>query len=900
MIFIGHWSLAIRRWSIVILVLLVTTTGWIQAQTDDNGIWQPEVRRAEPIIPRPTTPAPEIRSALPVETPLPIAEVSPTPPEVRRAIPILSAPAGTPPEIRRALLVDPQPIPTATPAEPEATPTPEESPVEGVPYRPEGRIHVAPAPTGDEEGDIRLSPATQSPQDAAAAQLALANSIYARKTYDYALTEYEKFLISYPQASDRDIALFRLAECHRMLGNENAARDGYERLLGEFRKGEFAGAGAYRLGEYLMGEGKFEPALTQFQLAAAEATNSEVQLSALYNLARCHTRLEQTQEAEKAFRQVAAVKTDNPYRNYALLAVAESDTTAGRKKEALQGFLALTEASLPDSVRAEAAVKAAALAVELGQKEKALELFDLTLGLKKSDEWKSVAFLGSMRLQYDLGHYDKVATMAEHPPKSLPDEAAAEMLLLSANSYRQTGNTRAARAVYDRLLIQYPHAAPSQDARFQRLVSMYQLGDPKLLAETERFLKESTNPKERAQVHLLRAESLFKDKKYAEAGPIYGELLSADLSDDLKTKALFKLGWCQSQTGDASGAVKTFTEYITNNPKSPTLASALIQRGLALQQEGDYTAALKDFDRLIADPKAAERELALQQKALILGQKKEYPAMITTFEQLLKEYPKSSAAGQASFWIGWAAFENKDYQGALASLEQARKLDPDQYTERATLRIILAQYYLQDREALVATITKYPQVNVPTEITRWLGRQSFDEGDYAAAEKFLLPVAKDPKSADPEALIALAEAQIRLGKNADAAPVVARYLEVARDPSSRARGLQAQAAIALAGREFDKATALSEESLLLQPEGRLNAEGRLLIGEIAFVHGNYPDAARAFMTVAVLYDDPSLTPRALRRAADAYRKADNLFEADKALKELQKRFPDPKKSAKAD
>ena len=46
------------------------------------------------------------------------------------------------------------------------------------------------------------------------------------------------------------------------------------------------------------------------------------------------------------------------------------------------------------------------------------------------------------------------------------------------------------------------------------------------------------------------------------------------------------------------------------------------------------------------------------------------------------------------------------------------------------------------------------------------------------------------------------------------------------------------------------------------------------------------------MTVAVLYDDSSITPRALQRAADAYRKANNEPEAEKALQELQQRFPD--------
>jgi Uncharacterized protein conserved in bacteria len=70
----------------------------------------------------------------------------------------------------------------------------------------------------------------------------------------------------------------------------------------------------------------------------------------------------------------------------------------------------------------------------------------------------------------------------------------------------------------------------------------------------------------------------------------------------------------------------------------------------------------------------------------------------------------------------------------------------------------------------------------------------------------------------------------------------------------------------------------------------------MLSGEIDFARGDYDGAARAFMTVAVLYNDSSVTPRALRRAAEAYRKANNDSEAGKALKELEQRFPDTVKS----
>jgi TolA-binding protein len=716
--------------------------------------------------------------------------------------------------------------------------------------------------------------------------------------YDYAIMEYEKFLITYPTAKGRDIAMFRLAESHRMLGNEEAARAGYEKLLQTFRQGEFAGAAAYRLGEYLYADKKYDPALIQFQLAAAQAGDDEVRLSAKYNIARCLERLKRPDEAAKCYGEVAAVQKDNPYLYYARLSLAENAAAAGRKKEALENFSEIANGSGPSAVRAEAAVKAAALAAELGDKQRALKLFNDAFASSEGGDWKPMAFLGAMRLNFELGAYRKVIDLSEKSPEGLPDDERAEILLLTGDSHRQLGNARAARAVYDRLLFQFPNAASAQDARFHRLLSMYQLDDPKLIPEVDDFLKSATDSRERAQVSLLKAEALFKQKKYAEAGPIYAKLGETDLAEELKIKALYKLGWCEAQTGDYPGAIKTYTQYIEKNADSPTLPSAIVQRGLAYQQNKEYDAALKDFDRIIDTyPSATERELAFQQKALVLGQQRDYKGMTAVFGKLLEAYPKSSAAGQAHFWIGWAAFEDKDYKGAIEHLEIARKLDA-QYAERASLRIVLCYYYLQDRPALRRTIAENKGLNIPVEITRWLGRKSFEEGDFSATEQYLLPVVKDSRNVDPDVLIELAEAEIQLGKTREAAPLVAQYLEAAREPANRARGLQASAAVSLGKKDFDGAAKLCDESLLLQPEGRLNAEGRLLSGEISFARGDYDDAARAFMTVALLYDDSSVTPRALRRAADAYRKANNEHEAEKTIQELQQRFPDFVKSPK--
>ena len=73
--------------------------------------------------------------------------------------------------------------------------------------------------------------------------------------------------------------------------------------------------------------------------------------------------------------------------------------------------------------------------------------------------------------------------------------------------------------------------------------------------------------------------------------------------------------------------------------------------------------------------------------------------MAQTFQQLLKEYPKSSAVAQANYYIGKAAFDGKEYKRAITSLDAARRLNREQYYNPATLRIILAHYYLRDRKS---------------------------------------------------------------------------------------------------------------------------------------------------------------------------------------------------------
>ncbi len=171
-------------------------------------------------------------------------------------------------------------------------------------------------------------------------------------------------------------------------------------------------------------------------------------------------------------------------------------------------------------------------------------------------------------------------------------------------------------------------------------------------------------------------------------------------------ESAYKLGWCYVQTERyAPASSKRFSYFVQAFPDSPQAPSALAQRALAYQEDKNYTAALSDLNMILTKyPDAKEREAALQQKALILGQQENPKGMADAFRQLLKEFPKSTVAAQAQYYIGKAAFDAKEYKSALAPLNAARQLDKEQYYNLATVRIISCHFYLKNRAALTKEV----------------------------------------------------------------------------------------------------------------------------------------------------------------------------------------------------
>ncbi len=795
-----------------------------------------------------------------------------------------SASVASAQDVRRARPVDEPPAPRAVPAQESADKT-LRSLVQEFSETPAGET---------ERSDQR--------------QLDYANALFTRKLYDLAIPEYQKYLDDYPGRPGRANAYFSLGECYRNLNRVSSARTNLQKVLNDYGDSEFAAPAAYALAEIAFADKDYATALPLFHRSAGKSKEPAVALSARYFEARCLEALGRKDEAANIYAGVAESGNPNPYREDARVTAASIFAARGRKVDALKQYEALANEAQKPALKAESAVRGGMIALELVQSDKgkldksmldrATALLQKGRTMPEAGKFRAIAQVGLRRLQYQTGQYAELLADYKKELGTLPEGAQAEVLLLAANSERQLGHSKEAETLYRDIIAKYPDREEAKDAAYQRLINVYNTDPSALNAAVDEFL--ATNPTgERAdQAKLLKAEALYKQQNYTEAASIYGELRGSQLSPKLRAEAAYKLGLCHVQTKNVTGVIEAFTYYIQTFPDSPEIPAAMGQRALAYEQSKNYTGALNELNIILAKyPKAREREATLQLKALILGQQENTKGMVDTFRQLLKEFPRSSVAAQAQYYIGKAAFEAKDYKTALTALNTARQLNKEQYYNLASLRIILCQFYLKDKAALTKEVNDLmassPSANVPPEVLEWLGIQYYNEKNFQAAEKYLSALRKvdNPGNVKPDYLFYLGDAATKLKNVAEADDAFSKYLQTAKDPAGKAKVLLALGAVKISAHKPDDAQKIAEEIMALQPEGRVNAEARLLAGEVQLERGNFDDAGKAFKGVALLYDDPAITPRALNKAALAYRQAGKAEEADRLSRELRERYP---------
>jgi TolA-binding protein len=375
---------------------------------------------------------------------------------------------------------------------------------------------------------------------------------------------------------------------------------------------------------------------------------------------------------------------------------------------------------------------------------------------------------------------------------------------------------------------------------------------------------------------------------------------------------LLELARAYDETKNFPKAATTYQAFLdgaTGDADKKQMLSVQARLAVCLQNSNQLLAATDAWKALLSQAPngTPEEEEALESLGLIYarGGPAQEPLMVESFRKLLDQFPQSPLRAMAAFSVGDSLFKNRDYAGAEPLLLNARNWDAKNWLQPATQRLVLGAYGLKEYDKTVAHLKEYDTIPAPTDpqaqiaarlpaaLFYWLGETAAKADKWDAAEIYYSRVTQHP---DPGDLLAgawwqLGEVQSHRKEWPAAVSSYEKYRQLKPDAKDATVVLLALGRAQLGAQNFDAAKKLGEQALLQEPEGPRSAAARMLLGETAYATQNYPEAARMFATLAVLFDDPKITPQAMSRTADAFEKSGDANSAADWRQKLKDKYP---------
>ena len=729
-----------------------------------------------------------------------------------------------------------------------------------------------------------------------------ANYVYSQKQWQLASSYYQKYLEAQPSSNESASAWYRLGESLLKQKDVPGAEEAYLKIIEDFSPSEYLNAASYRIGSIYYSNNQYKEASTFFNTAKKTATKKDIQLSAAYYHARCLRETKDNKSALVAYEELSSIRDENPYLEAALLTIARIYAETENNEKSIEAFISLNEITNREDIKAESLVKSGLMSSSIGKEAQAKEYLNKALNLQGGDEWKPDAQFHLIKTYYSEKNYEQVISTYSKGAYPMSETIRPKMLLIVGNSFRQLQRHRDAVSVYIMLREHHPASKEASESEYRKLLSLFNLRSKSIPKYVDNFVEWQTprdsNHKNIDMALLLKAEHHFNKKQYAESGKSYDEIRTSNIPKDLRGSTLYKRGWAHTESKNYRKSITAFSDFISTYPEELRVPNALAKRALNYRSIEDYTSALQDLNLIITNhPDSESTELAYQQIALINGQQQDYTGMIKNYQNLIEKFPNSSAKSEAYFWIGWGQFELKNFKESSTALRKARELNKAIYNDRATLRIILAEYSQQKVDAVRKEVEILSQrihkISIPPQIYLWLGINLFDNGNYQESSTYL-SIASNPQ--EPETTQAviwkyLGQAHLFTGKYKEAIKAFDFYLKTNQPSNNRARVLHDKSVALLALKKFKEAETTVENGLTLQPKSRTYGMLCLLWGELALQQGEYEKAIQRLIKPTYAIEDEKVTPTALLKSAFAHEKINQKEKASELRNKLKTKYP---------
>jgi TolA-binding protein len=741
-------------------------------------------------------------------------------------------------------------------------------------------------------------------------QLDFANGLFHRGFHSEAIAEYEHYLEQSPDSPDAPTAWLRMGRSAVVTGQ-------YEKAMKAFQNAEDGAATPeQRLeaqasrGEALFFLKRYKDAVGVLKPAVEGGGASETRARALYYLGRAQLESGDSMNAITTLNKLVSDLPESvtaPFAHYHLgFALAASGDVEG----AATAFSAAANAKGADEgLRMESRFRAAELYDKLGWTAAALTAYEQLRNEFPGSDYAQRADYGYAWALYHSGRYDEALSSAEAFLKQHADSPQAPGLeYLRGNCFYQQNKFEDALRVYTVLREKHPDSAFAARALYKTAWAQHLTGKSGEAREAVKaFLDKYADSELRGDAFYLLGTIHVTAGDYEEALQEFKQVADNFPDSEFSQDALFKAGECYAQLGLRNEAAATFEDFAKRYPGNPLTEQAMLRSGDARFTAEDFAEALANYAQILekpGDPRIEEE--TLYRMAVTYHNMKSYDDSAVTFRKLLEKFPEGMYAVEAHFRIGeYELRQHKDPLKAIEAYQAALNKDKaGTFTVRALQGLASARYEQKDYEQaasqLLQLLRDHPGEALTLEAYLWCSQWLREQERWADAAVLYTALLQAYPAYEERAgaMFILGECQEKTGETDKAIKTYTEALALAPEGQRAVEIHYHLGALYETRKELEKASTWYEKAANMDG-GEVAAKARFQLATVQEGLGEHESAARNYMRLAILFVHETLSPEALWRAGNCYRKLGNNDQARSVFEELIADYPESSFAAQA-
>jgi TolA-binding protein len=457
-----------------------------------------------------------------------------------------------------------------------------------------------------------------------------------------------------------DESLLLLARAEAKAGQFDAARDTSKRLLKEHPTSKLLDEAHYRLGEFQAALGDKGAAKSEYEFVATKFKDSPLAPYALLGKGWVEYKEQEFAAGEKTFSVFVSRFAEHPLASDAHYGRALCRRQTSDFAGAVADLDVVLKSNLEPARRADALLERGLAQVGKRDFSGAVESLE---GFLKANPRHAAAD----QALYEIGWAWKAQENEETAAKAFGrlgeqfprSSLAAEAWFHVAEERYGKKELAAAKDAYQKCRSAKPGDELDEKATYKLAWAEYQSADlAAALTHFDEQLKRHPRGALAADARFMKAECLFKQEKYAEAGEAYqAALQTKPPSSTAQAMLLLHAGQAAAQLKEWERSSKLLTQLIEELPESPLLAEAEYELGWAKQNSNDTGGALQQFDLAANRSKSHVGARARFMRGELLFAEKKYDEASKEFQRAMYGYGGEEASAETKNWQAKSGYE---------------------------------------------------------------------------------------------------------------------------------------------------------------------------------------------------------------------------------------------------